>query len=92
MTEHGKTLLQEVAEERRAEKVARRVFVVGAGSLLANRGPVAGGIVVPPEPEQGHEIDLLIFRQGIDERGDLLEDGIVFMVLKDCCLPVIRWI
>src|SRR6516225_6468331 len=42
-------------------------FVVSTGRLLAHRRPVAGGIVIPPQPGERNEIDLLIFGQRIDE-------------------------
>ena len=87
--ERRKSLLQEVAQHWHAKKIAGRAFIVSAGRFVADLCPIACGIVVPTEPCQGHEVYLLIFRQGIDKRGDLLDDRIVFPVFEDRSLLVV---
>ena len=41
--------------------------VTRAGRLGAHGWPIVGVIVVPPQPGEGHEVNLLVLRQGIDQ-------------------------
>ena len=58
-----KTFLQDIADKGQTEKVFGRPLIMRTRCLLAHRWPVAGGIIIPPQPRQRHEIDLLVFGQ-----------------------------
>src|ERR1035437_5898391 len=54
ITERRKSLLQEVAQHWHAKKITGCAFIVSAGRLFADFCPIAGGIVFPTDPCQGH--------------------------------------
>jgi hypothetical protein len=84
-----KALLEEIGEERGAEKIVGGTSVVRSCRLRADGGPIACRIIIPPQPGQRHEIDLLIFRQRVDERCKLLDHGVIAVVLEDRRVSVI---
>jgi len=57
----SKSFLEEVADKRRAEKVFGGAFIVRTRSFFTHSRPITGGIIIPSQPRQGHEIDLLLF-------------------------------
>ena len=69
ITKHRKIFFQEVADKGHAEKVFRRPLITRTRCLLAHRRPVAGGIIIPPQPCQCHEIDLLV--DPFDDTGEV---------------------
>jgi len=68
-----KTCSQMAREQRLAGEIFGRMLIVGVDSLSAYVRPVAGSIVIPPKPHEGHEIDLFIVRKVRDERGQFCQ-------------------
>jgi hypothetical protein len=62
---------------------------VRVGWLFPEGEPILDSIVIAAQPRKGDEIDLLIFTEIGDERGQLLRDGIIPVILEHCDLIVV---
>jgi Protein-L-isoaspartate(D-aspartate) O-methyltransferase (PCMT) len=63
----AKPLLQMVGQHRFSEQIGRGAIIVEPGGFLAQIVLLIDSTVAAAQPRQGHEVDLLVLGQGIDE-------------------------
>src|SRR5882672_10966601 len=89
IAELGQALFQEIAQERRAQKIARAIAERDLAGLVARLLPVFARIVAAADPGEGDQVQRLVVVQGAEGARHFLEGRIIGEILEHIDLVVV---